>query len=73
MGLKTRLVYEFGPFRLEPAEHSLVRDGKPVQIAPKVFELLLFLVQRPGRLVTKSQIMEAVWPGCFVEEANLTV
>jgi DNA-binding winged helix-turn-helix (wHTH) protein/TolB-like protein/cytochrome c-type biogenesis protein CcmH/NrfG len=73
MGLKTRHVYEFGPFRLEPAEHSLLRLERSVAIAPKAFELLVFLVQNQGRLVSKDQIMETIWPGCFVEEANLTV
>jgi DNA-binding winged helix-turn-helix (wHTH) protein/TolB-like protein len=73
MGLKTRHIYEFGPFRLEPAEHSLLRDERPVSVAPKAFELLVFLVQNQGRLVTKDEIMAAVWTGCFVEEANLTV
>ena len=42
-------------------------------LAPKAFELLLFLVQNPGRLLSKDQIMHAVWPNSFVEEANLTV
>jgi len=71
--LKTGSFYEWGPFRLEPAEHRLTRDGNPVPLAPKTFELLVFLVQNQGRLVTKNQIMEAVWPGSFVEDANLTV
>ena len=73
MGLKTRHQYEFGQFLLEPGECSLLREDRPVQIAPKAFELLVVLVQNAGRLVTKDQIMGAVWPGCFVEEANLTV
>jgi DNA-binding winged helix-turn-helix (wHTH) protein/TolB-like protein len=73
MELKTGSFYECGPFRLEPAEHRLTRDGSPVALAPKAFELLVFLVQNQGRLVTKDQIMQAVWPGSFVEEANLTV
>jgi DNA-binding winged helix-turn-helix (wHTH) protein/TolB-like protein len=73
MELKTGSFYECGPFRLEPAEHRLTREGNPVSLAPKAFELLVFLVQNQGRLVTKGQIMQAVWPGSFVEEANLTV
>jgi DNA-binding winged helix-turn-helix (wHTH) protein/TolB-like protein len=73
MSLKTRHIYEFGSFRLEPAEQSLLREEQAVSIAPKAFELLVFLVQNRGRLVSKDQIMEAIWPGCFVEEANLTV
>jgi DNA-binding winged helix-turn-helix (wHTH) protein/TolB-like protein/Tfp pilus assembly protein PilF len=73
MELKTRSFYDYGPFRLDPAEHRLTRDGTPVSLPPKAFELLLFLVQNPGRLLTKDQIMQAVWPGSFVEDANLTV
>ena len=73
MGLSTRHFYEFGPFRLEPAEHLLVRESQPVSLTPKAFELLVFLLRNPGRLITKDQIMQAVWPGSFVEEANLTV
>ena len=73
MGVSTRHFYEFGPFRLEPAEHLLLRESQPVSLAPKAFELLFFLLQNSGRLITKDQIMQAVWPGSFVEEANLTV
>ena len=73
MELKTGRFYECGPFRLEPAEHRLTRDGSPVSLAPKTFELLVFLVQNQGRLVTKDQIMQAVWPDSFVEDSNLTV
>ncbi|MBV9779571.1 MAG: hypothetical protein JOY62_06310 [Acidobacteriaceae bacterium] len=41
-------VYQFGPFRLDPAEHRLVRDGQPVSLAPKAFELLVYLVENHG-------------------------
>lgn len=73
MELNTKCFYEFGPFRLEPDEHLFLRGDKPQPLAPKAFELLVFLVQHRGRLLTKSQIMQAVWPDSFVEEANLTV
>jgi DNA-binding winged helix-turn-helix (wHTH) protein/TolB-like protein len=73
MALKTLSNYLFGPFRLEPAEHRLLRQGQPVSLTPKSFELLLYLVENHGRLVLKDQLMRAVWPGSFVEEANLTV
>jgi DNA-binding winged helix-turn-helix (wHTH) protein len=63
MELKTGSFYECGPFRLEPAEHRLTREGNPVSLAPKAFELLVYLIQNQGRLVTKDQIMQAVWPG----------
>jgi DNA-binding response OmpR family regulator len=62
MELKAGSFYDYGPFRLDPAEHRLTREGTPVALAPKAFELLLFLVQNPGRLLTKDQIMQAVWP-----------
>lgn len=64
---------QFGSFQLDPAEHRLLRDGQPVPLTPKTFDLLVFLVEHRGRLVTKDQILEAVWPESFVEEANLTV
>jgi DNA-binding winged helix-turn-helix (wHTH) protein/TolB-like protein/Tfp pilus assembly protein PilF len=73
MELKTGSLYECGPFCLEPAEHRLMREGNPVALPPKAFELLVFLVRNQGRLVTKEQIMQAVWPDSFVEEANITV
>jgi DNA-binding winged helix-turn-helix (wHTH) protein/TolB-like protein len=65
--------YEFGPFRLEPDQHLLLRAGRPVKLSPKAFELLVLLVRNSGQLVTKDQIMEALWPGSFVEEANIPV
>lgn len=73
MEVNSGQLYEFGPFRLEPDEHLLLRDGKPALLTPKAFDLLLFLVQNQGRLVTKDQLMQALWPGSFVEEANITV
>ncbi|MBV9155958.1 MAG: winged helix-turn-helix domain-containing protein [Acidobacteriaceae bacterium] len=66
-------LYEFGPFRLEPDEHLLLREGKAALVTPKAFDLLVLLVRNQGRLVSKEQIMQALWPGSFVEEANITV
>lgn len=66
-------MYQFGNFQLDPTEHLLLRAGQPVPLTPKTFDLLLFLIEHRGRLVTKDQILEAVWPESFVEEANLTV
>jgi eukaryotic-like serine/threonine-protein kinase len=64
-------VYEFGPFRLNPGERLLLRDGRPVPLAPKAFDLLVVLTQNPGRLLDKQALMEVLWPDTFVEEANL--
>ncbi len=66
-------MYKFGNFQLDPTEHLLLRDGQAVPLTPKTFDLLVFLVSHPGRLMTKDQILAAVWPESFVEEANLTV
>lgn len=65
-------LYEFGPFRLETAERTLLRDGHPVSLPPKVFDTLLLLVQRRGHVVEKDELMQKLWPDTFVEESNLT-
>jgi DNA-binding winged helix-turn-helix (wHTH) protein len=64
-------VHEFGPFGLDPRERLLTRDGQPVALTPKAFDLLVYLVERPGRLVEKQALMAALWPDAVVEEANL--
>ncbi len=61
----------FGPFRLDPRERLLLRDGRPVALTPKAFDLLVHLVQRPGNLVEKHELMAAIWPDTVVEETNL--
>lgn len=65
--------YEFGPFRLDPEKHRLLRDGEPVHLAPKSVEALLVLVRNAGKLLEREALMEAVWADTFVEDANLTV
>jgi DNA-binding winged helix-turn-helix (wHTH) protein len=65
-------IHDFGPFRLDAAERLLLRMGQPVSLTPKTFDVLLHLVERHGRLVTKQELLSAVWPDTFVEEANLT-
>jgi TolB-like protein/Tfp pilus assembly protein PilF len=64
-------IHEFGPFRLEPAERQLRRDGRPLPLTPKAFDTLLVLVENAGRAVGKGELMEKVWPGTSVEEATL--
>src|SRR5262249_20742679 len=66
-----RHIYEFGPFRLDAAEHLLLRDGEAIPLTPKAFDLLLALVERNGHLVEKDELLKKVWPDTFVEEANL--
>ena len=51
----------------------MLRDGQPIKLTEKVFEILCLLVQESGHLLTKDELMEKVWPGDkFVEEGNLT-
>jgi DNA-binding winged helix-turn-helix (wHTH) protein len=65
-------LFEFGPFRLDAAERLLSCGGEAVPLSPKAFDLLLALVDRPGRLLEKEELMKLVWPDTFVEEANLS-
>lgn len=63
--------YMFGSFRLEPEEGRLLRDGEPVALRPKVFDALVALVRRRGRLAEKSALIHEIWPDSAVEESNL--
>jgi len=63
--------YEFGPFRLEPREHRLVREGCAIPLTGKAFATLCALVEQHGTLVPKQELMEAVWPDSVVEENSL--
>lgn len=65
-------VYAFGPFVLNIARHTLTRDGRPVTLTPKGFELLLLLVRSGGRVVSRQELVAALWPDTFVEEGNLS-
>ena len=65
--------YRFGRFSLEPVEHRLLAEGKPVPLGARGFDLLVALVARAGRLVTKNELLALVWPGLVVEENNLQV
>ena len=67
------VVYEFGPFRLRPAEHQLLRDDRAMGLTHRAFDVLVILVDRAGHLIEKQELMNAVWKDCIVEEANLAV
>jgi DNA-binding winged helix-turn-helix (wHTH) protein/TolB-like protein/tetratricopeptide (TPR) repeat protein len=64
--------FEFGPFRVDPVERVLLREGEFVALTSKLFDLLLLLVENSGRVVEKDRLMNEVWPNTFVEEGNLT-
>ncbi len=65
-------VYHFGCFVLDPNRRALYRDGNPVPLTPKAFDLLLYLAQNPNRPITKEELLQGVWAEGFVEEGNLT-
>lgn len=67
------LAYRFADFRLDLVEESLSRHGQRLNISPRMFQVLLLLVQRRGEVVTKGEFFDKVWGGTFVEDNNLTV
>jgi DNA-binding winged helix-turn-helix (wHTH) protein/TolB-like protein/Flp pilus assembly protein TadD len=66
-------LYSFGPFQLDTGEQILLRDGRPLPLKPKVFDLLVVLVENSGHVVCKDELMKQVWADTFVEEGNLAV
>ncbi|HYO99402.1 MAG TPA: winged helix-turn-helix domain-containing protein [Pyrinomonadaceae bacterium] len=65
--------YEFGHFYLDGVRRCLLKNGQPVHLTTKAFEVLLLLIQNGGQIVEKETFMSVVWPNSFVEESNLTV
>jgi len=63
----------FGPFRLLATQFLLLEGDKPVSLGSRALEILTMLLERPGELVSKQELMARVWPNVFVEPANLTV
>jgi len=64
-------LYRFGPFEIDPQRRTLSCNESPVPLTPKAFDVLLFLAQNPNRLITKEELLQAVWGDTFVEEGNL--
>lgn len=69
----SKRLYSFGPFQLDTGEQVLLRDGQPLPLKPKIFDLLVVLVENSGHVVCKDELMKQVWAGSFVEEGNLAV
>jgi DNA-binding winged helix-turn-helix (wHTH) protein len=65
------VAYRFGPFRLVPDQRRLERNGIPIALTPKAFDLLITLVQHHKRALSKEEILTLVWSGAAVEEGNL--
>jgi len=70
--LQQARILRFEGFELDPFQRLLVRRGQPVPLKAKTLDVLLYLAGHPQRLVTKEELLEAVWPGSFVEESNLS-
>ncbi|WP_249690889.1 winged helix-turn-helix domain-containing protein [Stappia sp. WLB 29] len=66
-------VFSFGPFRMVPAHRSLFRDGVSVRVGTRALDILRTLLERPGQVVAKEELIERVWPEVTVEESNLRV
>lgn len=66
-------IYAFDRFQIDPQKRLLLRDGKPVQLTSKAFDLLLALIESDGREITKDELMGTIWRDQIVEDANLTV
>jgi eukaryotic-like serine/threonine-protein kinase len=71
MLLNAKELYRFDGFELDPIRRVLSREDEPILLTPKAFDVLAYLVLNPGRVVTKDELLKAVWPDSFVEEGNL--
>src|SRR5271165_1288433 len=67
-----KVLYVFGPFRVDPEKQVLLREDQPVPVTPKTFETLLILVRHSREVVSKDDLMKELWPDSFVEESNLS-
>jgi DNA-binding winged helix-turn-helix (wHTH) protein len=66
-------VLVFEPFQLLPFRRALLEAGEPLRLGSRALEILIALVERPGELITKEELVARVWPDTFVEEASLRV
>jgi len=68
---KQQAIYCFGPFRLDPEARQLFRDEEPIHLRRKSGEILWLLLQRPGELISKDEILKEIWPNEIVDEGTL--
>ncbi|MDP5360297.1 MAG: winged helix-turn-helix domain-containing protein, partial [Paracoccaceae bacterium] len=64
--------FEFAGCALDAATYTLVRDGQPITVEPQVFDLLHTLASQAGNVVTKDDLIEAVWAGRIVSDATIS-
>ena len=72
MTIRNNGIYSFGNFRLVTAERRLLAAGRPIELTPKAYDLLQLLVESPGHLLGRQELINALWPHAIVEEHNLT-
>jgi Tol biopolymer transport system component/DNA-binding winged helix-turn-helix (wHTH) protein len=72
MSKQNKRIFEFGPFKIDTLNRQLLRDGEVVPLKAKAVDTLLLLIESNGDVVEKNDLMQALWPESFVEEANLT-
>jgi predicted ATPase/DNA-binding winged helix-turn-helix (wHTH) protein len=65
------LTYQFGEFTLDVTRGCVLKGGKEIKLRPKVYETLKYLVEHPGRLISKQELIQAVWPDAFVTDDSL--
>src|ERR1700724_1789668 len=68
---RSRRALVFGPFRIDLDNKLLFRDGMEIPLPPRAMAVLLYLAERPNQLVSKHELMDAVWKDAFVEDASL--
>jgi len=73
MSEQNQQIYGFDNFRLDVPNRKLLRDGAPVSLQAKAFDVLVVLIENGGRLIGKDELFSRVWPDLIVEESNLTV
>jgi DNA-binding winged helix-turn-helix (wHTH) protein len=64
--------YEFGSYLLDAAKRLLTKESKRIALGPKTFDLLLLFIDSQGRVLTRTELLRALWPDIFVEESNLS-
>ena len=65
------MVRRFSSFNLDTANQCVLREDQRIQLTPKAYAVLHYLIEHPGRIVTKQELLDAAWPDTFVQEAVL--
>jgi DNA-binding winged helix-turn-helix (wHTH) protein len=71
--LRHTSIITFGPFRLIPAQRTLLKGGRSVKLGSRALDILVALARRAGEVVSKKELLACAWPDTFVEEVNLRV